>query len=83
MSSHLEVALELAGIADAITLARFRAPDLRVDTKADRTPVTDADRTTEQALRDALDRGRRLSARSSVGTARRSGGGSSIRSTEP
>jgi histidinol-phosphatase len=56
MPSHLEVALELAGIADAITLARFRAPDLRVDTKADQTPVTDADRTTEQALREALQR---------------------------
>jgi histidinol-phosphatase len=56
MSSHLEVALELADIADAITLARFCAPDLRVDTKADRTPVTDADRSTEQALRDALQR---------------------------
>jgi histidinol-phosphatase len=56
MSSHLDVALELADIADAITLARFRAPDLRVDTKSDHTPVTDADRATEQALRDALQR---------------------------
>jgi len=56
MPSHLEVALELAGIADAITVARFRAPDLRVDTKADHTPVTDADRATEQALREALQR---------------------------
>ena len=56
MSSHLDVALELADIADAITLARFRAPDLRIDTKADHTPVTDADRATEQALRDALQR---------------------------
>jgi histidinol-phosphatase len=56
MSSHLDVALELAGIADSITQARFRAPDLRVDTKSDSTPVTDADRTTEQALREALER---------------------------
>jgi histidinol-phosphatase len=56
MSSHLDVALELADIADAITIARFRAPDLRVDTKSDHTPVTDADRATEQALRDALRR---------------------------
>jgi histidinol-phosphatase len=56
MASHLDVALELADIADAITLARFRAPDLRVDTKSDHTPVTDADRATEQALRDALQR---------------------------
>jgi histidinol-phosphatase len=56
MKSHLEVALELADIADAITLARFRAPDLRVDTKSDHTPVTDADRATEEALREALAR---------------------------
>jgi histidinol-phosphatase len=56
MSSHLDVALELADIADAITSARFRAPDLRIDTKPDSTPVTDADKTTEQALRDALAR---------------------------
>lgn len=54
MKSHLEVALELADVADAITLKRFRAPDLRVDTKADNTPVTDADRATEEALREAL-----------------------------
>lgn len=56
MPSHLDVALELADIADSITLQRFRAPDLLVDTKADHTPVTDADRATEQALRDALQR---------------------------
>jgi histidinol-phosphatase len=56
MKSHLEVALELADIADAITLERFRAPDLRVDTKSDNTPVTDADRATEEALREALAR---------------------------
>jgi histidinol-phosphatase len=56
MKSHLEVALELADIADAITLARFRAPDLRVDTKSDSTPVTDADRAAEEALREALAR---------------------------
>jgi histidinol-phosphatase len=56
MKSHLEVAIELADIADVITLERFRAPDLRVDTKADNTPGTDADRATEEALREALAR---------------------------
>jgi histidinol-phosphatase len=56
MSSHLEVAIELADIADSITQSRFRAPDLRVETKSDSTPVTDADTATEQALRDALER---------------------------
>ncbi|MBV9101048.1 MAG: histidinol-phosphatase [Candidatus Dormibacteraeota bacterium] len=35
-------------------MERFRATDLRVDTKADSTPVTDADRRTEEALRERL-----------------------------
>jgi histidinol-phosphatase len=56
MQTHLDVALELADAADAITMARFRAPDLRVDLKPDHTPVTDADRATEEALREALGR---------------------------
>ena len=34
--------------------ARFRATDLRVETKADLTPVTDADRTVERALRERI-----------------------------
>ncbi len=47
----LALAHELADTADVITLARFRAQDLRVDSKPDLTPVTDADRSVEQALR--------------------------------
>ena len=35
----LAVALALADQADAVTLARFGAVDLRVDTKPDLTPV--------------------------------------------
>lgn len=50
----LEIALELADIADAISLERFRALDLKVETKPDRTPVTDADRAVEQALKARL-----------------------------
>jgi histidinol-phosphatase len=53
-AADLELALRLADIADAISLPRFGALDLRVDTKPDLTPVTDADRAVEQALRDAL-----------------------------
>lgn len=53
-SSDLTLALQLADMADQISLARFRALDLRVETKPDRTPVTDADRAVEQALRDLL-----------------------------
>ena len=50
----LALALELAEQADAITMARFRASDLKVETKPDRTPVTEADRAVERALRDRL-----------------------------
>ena len=55
MDSDLELALRLADTADAITLARFRAVDLRVTRKPDRTPVTDADTAVEDALRRLID----------------------------
>ena len=54
MSPDLELALSLADDADAITLPRFRAHDLRVDTKADLTPVSEADQAAEAALRQRL-----------------------------
>jgi histidinol-phosphatase len=50
----LTLALELADLADAITRARFRASDLVVETKPDLTPVTEADKAVERALRDRL-----------------------------
>lgn len=50
----LALALALADQADALTLPRFGALDLHVDTKPDLTPVTDADRAVEIAIRDAL-----------------------------
>jgi len=50
-SRDLALALALADAADALTLPRFRAADLRVDRKPDRTPVTDADTAAEAALR--------------------------------
>jgi histidinol-phosphatase len=50
----LAFALALADRADAVTLARFGAQDLRVDTKPDLTPVTDADRAVESELREQL-----------------------------
>ncbi|ANW17641.1 histidinol-phosphatase [Streptomyces clavuligerus] len=52
--SDLELALRLADIADGITSRRFRARDLRVEEKPDRTPVTDADTAVEAAVREAL-----------------------------
>jgi histidinol-phosphatase len=54
----LAVALTLADQADAVTMARFGALDLRVDTKPDLTPVTDADQSVEQGLRATLSRAR-------------------------
>ena len=54
----LAFALSLADDADAITLARFRALDLHVETKPDLTPVSEADRAVEAALRARLGRER-------------------------
>jgi histidinol-phosphatase len=50
----LTLALELADLADEITMARFRAHDLAVETKPDLTPVSEADHAVERALRDRL-----------------------------
>nr|WP_210481804.1 inositol monophosphatase family protein [Naasia sp. SYSU D00948] len=41
-------------MAHVLSMERYRALDLRVETKPDRTPVTDADQAVEQALRAAL-----------------------------
>jgi histidinol-phosphatase len=53
-ADDLALALRLADTADGITITRFRAADLRVAHKPDRTPVTDADTATEDALRSVL-----------------------------
>jgi histidinol-phosphatase len=50
----LELARRLADAADAITTDRFRALDLTVERKPDRTPVTDADTAVEDAIRTLL-----------------------------
>ena len=54
LEDDLALAHELADAADAITLARFGAVDLVVESKPDLTPVSDADRAVEQAVRTAL-----------------------------
>jgi histidinol-phosphatase len=54
LTDDLSLALSLADAADAISIDRFRALDLVVTSKPDRTPVTDADRAVEQAIRDRL-----------------------------
>jgi histidinol-phosphatase len=53
-SADLAFALELADLADSLSLPRFRARDLRIETKPDLTPLTDADRTVERALRERI-----------------------------
>jgi histidinol-phosphatase len=50
----LALAHALADLADAITLDRYQAQDLIITTKPDNTPVTDADRAVETAIREAL-----------------------------
>ncbi|MBK0419370.1 histidinol phosphatase [Leucobacter sp. CSA1] len=54
-SADLAFALDLADLADSISLPRFRAADLNVETKPDRTFVTDADRAVEDALRARIE----------------------------
>jgi histidinol-phosphatase len=54
IDDDLALALRLADLADGLSMARFRAADLVVDTKPDLTPVSEADRAVEQALRAAL-----------------------------
>ena len=49
--NDLALAIRLADAADSITLARYQSIDLVVTTKPDNTPVTDADKATEEALR--------------------------------
>jgi histidinol-phosphatase len=58
VNADLELALSLADDADAITMARFRAADLRVVTKPDLTPVSEADRLVEETLRARIERER-------------------------
>jgi histidinol-phosphatase len=55
----MALALRMAEQADALTMDRFGALDLRVETKPDLTPVTDADQGVESMIRDALSNERR------------------------
>jgi histidinol-phosphatase len=54
VQTDLDLALALAQAADEISLARFRALDLIVETKPDSTEVTDADRSVELRLRSLI-----------------------------
>jgi histidinol-phosphatase len=52
--ADLALALQLADAADAITMQRYLANDLVIETKPDATPVTDADKATERTIREIL-----------------------------
>lgn len=54
VADDIKLALHLADAADALTMERFGALDLRIETKPDLTPVTDADRGAEEALRTLI-----------------------------
>ncbi len=54
MNPDLDLAMEIADAADAITLRHFRSVDLVVETKPDMTPVTQADRAVEKAAAERL-----------------------------
>jgi histidinol-phosphatase len=54
LDAELALALELADRADTITLPHFRAADLLVEHKADRSEVTEADRGSESVIRSRL-----------------------------
>ena len=58
MITDQDLALKLADAADEISLARFRAIDLRIDSKPDSSYVTDADRSVEERLRAIIARHR-------------------------
>ncbi|WP_431915460.1 histidinol-phosphatase [Micromonospora wenchangensis] len=53
-AGDIDLAHRLADAADAISMARFRALDLRVTAKPDLTPVSDADTSVEREIRALL-----------------------------
>ncbi|WGW10514.1 histidinol-phosphatase [Saxibacter everestensis] len=57
-SEDLRLAHVLADAVDSVTLSRFKALDLKVETKPDLSPVTDADLSAEETLRGQLARTR-------------------------
>ncbi|WP_394938759.1 histidinol-phosphatase [Psychromicrobium sp. YIM B11713] len=57
-NDDLRLAHVLADSVDAQTMSRFKALDLTIETKPDLTPVTDADKAAEDAIRNQLARAR-------------------------
>lgn len=57
-ADDLALALALADLADETTMATFRSSGLRIETKPDQTPVTEADQAAERLLWERLQRER-------------------------
>ena len=57
-NDDLRLAHVLADAADAVTMERFKALDLKVETKPDMTPVSEADKAAEELIRSQLQRAR-------------------------
>jgi histidinol-phosphatase len=58
MPTDLELAQTACDLADRVTLSAFRRPTLAVETKADLSPVSEADRAAELAVRQFIARER-------------------------
>ncbi|WP_309131643.1 histidinol-phosphatase [Brevibacterium sp.] len=56
--TDLDLALELADLADSLSYRHFLAQDFAVETKPDLTPVTECDRAVEAAIMERLERDR-------------------------
>jgi len=54
----LRLAHVIADQVDSVTMSRFKALDLHVETKPDLSPVSDADKTAEEVIRGQLSRAR-------------------------
>ena len=54
INSDIELMKRLADVSDEISLDRYSAQDLKIETKPDSTPVTDADRAVELKIRELL-----------------------------
>ena len=55
-NDDLRLAHVLADSVDSLTMSRFKALDLEIETKPDLTPVTDADKAAEESIRSQLAR---------------------------
>ena len=54
-TDDLDLALNIADYVDGVTMADFGRASLRVETKADESPVTEVDRTAEETVRGLLE----------------------------